>query len=32
MCSYSGFRLRGLIEWYDVRLEHVFIFWFQIRG
>jgi hypothetical protein len=32
MCSYFGFRLGGLIELCDVRLENVFIFWFQVRG
>jgi hypothetical protein len=30
MCSYSGLRLGGLIELCDVRLENVFIFWFQV--
>jgi hypothetical protein len=32
MCIYSNFRLRGLIEWSDVRLENEFIFWIQVRG
>jgi hypothetical protein len=32
MCSYFGFRLGGLIELYDVRLENVFKFWFQVYG
>jgi hypothetical protein len=32
MCSYSGLRLGCLIGLCDVRLENVFIFWFQVKG
>jgi hypothetical protein len=32
MCLFSGFRVGGFVEWSDVRLENVFIFWFQFWG